>query len=293
VLWPNEFPIQIVKRCRQPFDGDHWLFEIKHDGFRALAIRDGGPTRLYTRNGYDISERHPHIAERLNKLPVDRCVLDGELVVLDDDGRSNFARLAHGRTGSHYYAFDILTLGNDDLRGLPLRERKSILKTLVSGCDPVRYTDHIVGAGSEFFELVKQTGLEGMVAKRRLSKYSGALTDDWLKVKCLRTHDFIVGGWIPDGVRPLGALLLGELIDGELRYVGQVGSASDTRVMRAITRMLTPRLHSPFSDTIPHPGAKFCEPAIRVGVEFQDMTDEVYLRHAAFRRFADELTSPL
>src|SRR6516165_6635037 len=108
-----------------------------------------------------------------------------------------------------------------------------------------------------------------MVAKRRLSKYSGALTDDWLKVKCLRTHDFIVGGWIPDGERLFGALLLGELIDGELRYVGQVGSPADTRVMRAIARMLQPRAKSPFSDMISHAGAKFCEPMIRVGVEFQ------------------------
>jgi bifunctional non-homologous end joining protein LigD len=136
VLRPNEFPLQIVKRCREPFDGDEWLFEIKHDGFRVLAIRDGGSARLFTRNGYDISRRHRQITERLNELLAERFVLDGEMVVLDDDGRSNFARLAHGRTGSHYYAFDILMLGNDDLRGLPLRERKSILKTLVSGCDP-------------------------------------------------------------------------------------------------------------------------------------------------------------
>jgi bifunctional non-homologous end joining protein LigD len=93
--------------------------------------------------------------------------------VLDEHGRSNFARLAHGRTGSHYYAFDFFMLGNDNLRVLPLSERKPILETLVSGCDPVRYTDHVVGTGTEFFELVKQAGLEGMVAKRGLSKIFG------------------------------------------------------------------------------------------------------------------------
>ena len=293
MLGPNQFPLQIVKRGRASFDGDDWLFEIKHDGFRVLAIRDGGSTRLFTRNGYDISRRHKHITEQLNGLAAKRLVIDGELVVLDDDGRSNFAKLAHGRTGTHYYAFDILMLGNDDLRGLPLSERNPLLETLVSGCDPVRYTDHVVGIGREFFDAVKRAGLEGMVAKRRTSKYAGMLTDDWLKVKCLRTHDFIVGGCIPDGGRQFGALLLGELIDGHLRYVGQVGSPSDVRVMRAIVRMLRPRLQSPFSDTISHPGAKFCEPAIRVGVEFQDMTDDGYLRHAAFRRLADELRSPL
>ena len=195
-----------------------------------LAIHDGGTTRLFTRNGYDISRRHWHITERLNELAAERFVFDGELVVLDDDDRSNFAKLAHGRTGSHYYAFDILMLGNDGLRNLPISERKAILKTLVSECAPVRYTDHVVGIGRQFFELVKQAGLEGMVAKRRTSKYSGALTDDWLKVKCLRTHYFIIGGWIPDGGREFGTLLVGELIDGDLRYVGQVGSPSPARV---------------------------------------------------------------
>jgi bifunctional non-homologous end joining protein LigD len=293
VLRPNEFPLQIVKRCRAPFDGDECLFEIKHDGFRVLAIRDGGLARLLTRNGYDISRRHRHITERLNELTAERFVLDGELVVLDDEGRSNFAKLAHGRVGSHYYAFDILMLGSDDLSGVALNERKPALETLVNGCDPVRYTDHVIGMGKEFFKVVKQAGLEGMVAKRRTSKYSGTLTDDWLKVKCLRTHDFIVGGWIPDCGRQFGALLLGELVDGHLRYVGQVGSPSKARVMRAIMRMLTPRTQSPFSDTISHLGAKFCEPAIRVGVEFQDMTDDGYLRHATFRRFADELIREL
>jgi bifunctional non-homologous end joining protein LigD len=130
-----------------------------------------------------IGRRHCHTTERLNELTVERFVLDGELVVLDDDGRSNFAKLAHGRTGSHYYAFDILMLGNDDLRGLPISERKAILKTLISECDAVRYTNHVVEIGREFFDAVKRAGLEGMVAKRRTSKYAGMLTDDWLKVK--------------------------------------------------------------------------------------------------------------
>jgi bifunctional non-homologous end joining protein LigD len=97
-----------------------------------LAIRDEGSARLFTRNGYDISRRHRQITERLNELLAERFVLDGEMVFLDDDGRSNFAKLAHGRAGSHYYAFDILMLGNDDLRGLPISERRAILKTLVS-----------------------------------------------------------------------------------------------------------------------------------------------------------------
>ena len=101
VLAAHQFPPQIVRRVPTSFDGKDWLFEIKHDGFRMLAIRDGGPTRLFTRNGYDFTRRNRLIAAALDAFPVERFVLDGELVVLDDDGRSNFAKLAHGRTGTH------------------------------------------------------------------------------------------------------------------------------------------------------------------------------------------------
>ena len=101
-LRPYQFPLQIVQRSRKPFDGGDWIFEIKHDGFRVMAIRDGGPTRLFTRNGYDISAKHLHITGQLNALPAKRFVIDGELVVLDGDGRSNFARLLFGRIGIHY-----------------------------------------------------------------------------------------------------------------------------------------------------------------------------------------------
>jgi bifunctional non-homologous end joining protein LigD len=107
VLHPRRFQLQVVKRVPSPFDSADWLFEVKHDGFRVLAIRDGGLARLYTRNGYDISDRHQHITATLAAFPTERFVLDGELVVLDDDGRSNFSKLARGRTGTHYYVFDL------------------------------------------------------------------------------------------------------------------------------------------------------------------------------------------
>jgi bifunctional non-homologous end joining protein LigD len=139
-----------------------------------LAIRTDGPPRLYTRHGYDISGRHQHITAALAAFPTERFVLDGELVVLDDDGRSNFAKLAHGRTGTHYYAFDLLMLGDVDLRTKPLDLRKAALADLLQGCaEPVRYCDHIVGMGKAFFEAVREAELEGMVAKRRGSRYAG------------------------------------------------------------------------------------------------------------------------
>jgi bifunctional non-homologous end joining protein LigD len=247
VLAARQFPLQIVKRIPSSFNNDDWLFEIKHDGFRMLAIRDGNTARLYTRNSYDLSRRHQHIASALTAVPVERFVLDGELVVLDNDGRSNFAKLARGRTGTHYYAFDLLILGDTDLRAKPLEARKAMLANLLQECDePVRYCDHIVGKGKAFFDAVQKAGLEGMVAKRRDSGYAGALNNDWLKIKCLRVHDFIIGGWISGTDHPIGALLLGEFVDGDLRYVGQVRSPFDSRVMSAVRRLLTPRAISPF-----------------------------------------------
>lgn len=138
MLAARQFPLQIVRRFPTSFSGHDWLFEIKHDGFRLLAIRDGGPTRLFTRNGHDFTRRNRSIAAALDALPVERFVLDGELVVLDDDGRSNFAKLAHGRSGTHYHVFDLLLLGDAELRGNPLEERKEALRGLLRDCEPVR-----------------------------------------------------------------------------------------------------------------------------------------------------------
>jgi bifunctional non-homologous end joining protein LigD len=170
MLAPAQFPVQIVKLVPKPFDGDDWLFEIKHDGFRILAIRDGALTRLYTRNGRDITRGHRHLIEELEALREKRFVLDAELVVLDDDGRSNFSRLMNGRIGTHFYVFDLLLLGRKDFRSLPLEGRKTALRNLLGAKaknrDPVRLCDHIIGHGKAFFETVKQAGLEGMVAKR-------------------------------------------------------------------------------------------------------------------------------
>ncbi len=116
-LRPCQFPLQIVKRARKPFDGGDWLFEIKHDGFRVMAVRERAQTRLFTRNGYDISRNHAHIIDALNALHAKRFVIDGELVVLDGDGRSNFAKLMFGRVGTHYFAFDLPPPGGLSERG--------------------------------------------------------------------------------------------------------------------------------------------------------------------------------
>jgi bifunctional non-homologous end joining protein LigD len=177
--------------------------------------------------------------------------MDGELVVLDDDGRSSFAKLMFGRAGSHYFAFDLLLLEETDLRAQALEWRKAILQTLLGSPDPVRYRDHITGSCKAFFELVRQAGLEGGWSRRAVSHdIKGRLTDDWLKVRCLRTLDFVVGGWIPDGSRfgHIRALLRGEFFDvtrpSKPRFPSRVrGSVSLSSASRSSWSILTSIRH--------------------------------------------------
>jgi bifunctional non-homologous end joining protein LigD len=128
-------------------------------------------------------------------------------------------------------------------------------------------------------------------SKRRHSPYAGELNGDWLKVKCMRVHDFVVGDGLRTAIVGSALVLLGEFVDGYLRYVGQVCSPSDSRLIRAAARVLIPCADSPFKDAVGGSGARFCEPALRVGVEFLDFTDDGYLRRPAFRRLDNELTT--
>ncbi len=192
------------------------------------------------------------------------------------------------RIGTHYFAFDLLWLENNDLRPHPLERRKSILQDLIASRDPVRYCDHVDGCGKAFYESVREAGLEGMVAKHRRSAYRGRLTGDWLKVKCLRTHGFVVGGWIPDhgSCRRITALLLGEFIGGALHYVGKVDTGFDAKTRQDIGDALEMRADSPFEESVPEPDAVFCKPDVRVPIEFVDFTETGLLRRPVFSRFA-------
>ena len=174
------------------------------------------------------------------------------------------------RIGTHYFAFHLLWLDDADLRPHPLERRKSILQDLLGSRDPVRYCDHVLGSGKAFYEMVREAGLEGMVAKRRRSAYRGGVTGDWLKVKCLRTHEFVVGGWIlaHGNASRIAALLLGEFMDGTLHYVGKVDTGFDAKTRHDIGDVLEMRADSPFEESVPEPDAVFCEPNMRVPIEF-------------------------
>src|ERR1700682_2832330 len=194
----GDFPLALAKLGTDAFDSAGWLFDIKSDGGRVLAIRAGGPAHLYARSGTDITARYPELVLALTSLPYGRFVLDGEIVAQGDNGRPSFqllqrrmhvndarqiARLSFA-VPVRYYVFDLLAFDRFDTRTLPLEERKGRLSELILGEGPVRYCDHVVERGKDFYAAVAEGGLEGIVAKLRNSPYRGTRSGDWLKIKC-------------------------------------------------------------------------------------------------------------
>jgi bifunctional non-homologous end joining protein LigD len=305
-------PFTLATLAEQPFSDPAWLFEIKYDGVRVLASRRGGRVELYGRSGQDTTSRYPEVVRALRALPVESFVIDGEIVALDEAGRPSFQRLqprmaltdprdaermAVQRPAIGVF-FDCLMLDGRDLRKLPLVARKECLRLLVPSLGAVRYGDHVMEEGKAFFELASEQRLEGMVAKRVRSVYSGARTRDWIKIKCQRRQEFVVGGYTdPQGSRGhFGALHLG-VYEGpasgpRLVYVSKVGTGFDDTKLRAILNKLRPlaRDTPPFdAGAIPAGrGHHWVEPRLVAEVRFTDWTEDGGLRHPTFIGLRDD-----
>jgi bifunctional non-homologous end joining protein LigD len=305
-------PFTLATLAERPFSDPAWLFEIKYDGVRVLASRRGDRVELYGRSGQDTTSRYPEVVRALRALPVESFVIDGEIVALDDAGRPSFQRLqprmalTDPRESERMAAqrpaigvfFDCLMLDDRDLRKLPLVARKECLRLLVPSLGAVRYGDHVMEEGKAFFELASEQRLEGMVAKRARSVYSGARTRDWIKIKCQRRQEFVIGGYTdPQGSRGhFGALHLG-VYDGpasapRLVYVSKVGTGFDDARLRAILDKLQPlaRATPPFdAGTIPTGrGHHWVEPRLVAEVRFTDWTEDGGLRHPTFIGLRDD-----
>lgn len=303
---PAAFPLALAKTADEPFDSADWLFELKYDGVRVLAIRDGAEVRLFGRNQREITRRYPEVTLALAALPSAHFALDGEIVALDDNGRPSFqllqrrmhqddprdaARLSLA-TPATFFAFDLLAFANFDLRPLPLEQRKTLLARMIRGEGPVRYCDHVAARGREFFAAAAAAGLEGIVAKRRAAPYRGIRSGDWIKIKCPVTARFVIGGWTdPAGSRHyFGALLIGQYEpSGELRFVSRVGTGFDDAKLREIHGLLQARARaqSPFRKAIPGEAAPpraahFCAPELVCEVRFGEWTDDGGIRHPSF-----------
>jgi bifunctional non-homologous end joining protein LigD len=215
-----------------PSHGD-WLYELKFDGIRAVAIKNRKKVSLISRNGNKLDKRFPEIAEAMKKLPVGECVIDGEVVALDKEGRSSFQLLQalemEGRKAPlRFYVFDLLQLNGRSLLELPVEQRKQVLASVCKNvADPIRYSGEITGDVKTLLAEVKRRGLEGLIGKQRRSKYEpGRRSGVWIKLKSLNEQEFVIGGFTPPGGarKYFGAILVGYYENGKLKFAGKVGS---------------------------------------------------------------------
>jgi len=290
---PAEITPMLASVTEKPFDDPSWLFEIKWDGYRALSFIGNGSIRLVSRNQNDLTPRYPELRVLPQSVKGKSVILDGEVVVLDDQGRSSFSLMqqrtgirSHGRQAAPrqelpilYYVFDLLYLDGYDLRRVALDERKRVLREILTDGDLVRFSDHYAGQGIALFEAAKQKGLEGIIAKKRNSRYEERRTREWLKIKITQTVDCVIGGYTdPEGSRQyFGSLVLG-LYDKkkQLVHVGNAGTGFNQATLKEIFAVLkdieTPK--NPFTGPVEPKKVHWVNPVRVAEVKFSEWTHE-------------------
>ena len=308
---PRQITPMLATSVEKPFDNPEWLFEIKWDGYRAVSFIEDGQVRLVSRTHNDLTARFAELATLADVVKAKNAVLDGEVVALDEDGRSSFS-LMQQRTGIRkygrqkaghpeipvvYYVFDLLYLDGYDLRRVALEKRKEALRQIVESGELVRYSDHF-DRGIALFEAVKQKGLEGILAKRRGSLYQERRSREWLKIKITQTVDCVIGGYTdPEGSRQhFGALVLGLYNrDQQLVHVGQVGTGFDYGMLKDVRQALSKKetARSPFYGPVDAKNVHWARPELVAEVKFTEWTHEtaeggVKLRAPVFLRLRDD-----
>ena len=281
------------------FTKDGWLFELKYDGARVVAVKNpDGSARLVARSGRDVTLVYPEIARAVRHLPVSECAIDGEVVALDERGRASFERLqprfrsdpqprAEIDIPVVFYAFDALAAAGHDLRGAPLAARKEILRHFVPRLGFVRFTDHVEREGEALLEAARANELEGVVAKRSDSRYeSGRRSKNWLKVKLPRSALLAIVGFTKGkGARePLGAVLLAWHVGGKLSYAGNAGSGLDDASVAKLRESLDARrvAKPQFEGEPPVTGVTYVRPELVCAVRYTEVTSTGMLRHPVF-----------
>jgi bifunctional non-homologous end joining protein LigD len=266
---------------------------MKYDGYRCLIAVGGDQARAYTRSGLDWSDKFAPIVAAAARLNVRSALIDGEAVVLDPSGKSNFqalqATLKGGKADLVFFAFDLLSLNGEDLRQRPLLERKERLAKILGKSkskSTLRYSEHIRGQGEKLLNSFCDAGLEGVVSKRADSRYSGVRSEDWLKTKCIRRQEFVIVGWTPsDKARGFRSLLLGVNDKGKLRYTGKVGTGFDgAEIARLLKRMRPLERKAPTVDAPRDAsrGAHWIEPRLVAEIAFTEVTADGILRHPSY-----------
>jgi bifunctional non-homologous end joining protein LigD len=281
-------------------DGDGWLHETKFDGYRCLAAVAGDQVRCYSRAGHDWTERFAPVADALPRLDCGSALLDGEIVVPGVAPGSQFSALQAALSDGGplaYYVFDLLELDGSDLKSRPLIERKAKLRTLLGslpGRSPISYSEHVRGNGQDVLNAMCRNGGEGIISKKAGSVYRGRRTMSWLKIKCTKRQEFVIGGFTPSDkrTRPFASLLIGTYENGELRYRGRVGSGFSETGLRELEGKLKSRRQksSPFA-AVPRPvsrNARWGRPEMIAEIDFAELTDGGHVRHGVFKGLRED-----
>jgi bifunctional non-homologous end joining protein LigD len=282
-------------------EGDGWRYEVKFDGYRALAIMSGGQVRLRSRNDKDFTKRYPGVVAALRELP-DETVIDGEVVALDATGKPVFSLLQNGATEVHFYAFDVLFLAGKDVTAEPLVKRRELLEShiLPKLPEPVRCSPVLDASLPDLIQSIRAQGLEGLVAKRANSRYEpGQRSGAWMKMRVNRSQEFIIGGYSIGG-STFDAVIVGHVVDGKLLYVARTRSGFTQGMRAELLRKMKPLEVSecPFCN-LPEkrPGrwgegltadkmkeCRWLRPELIGRFEFLEWTEDRHLRHSRFVR---------
>jgi bifunctional non-homologous end joining protein LigD len=290
---PTVIQPMLASIAEEPFDDPNWLFEIKWDGYRVISFIENGKVRMVSRNQNDLGPRYPELRELPKVVNAKTAILDGEVVVLDEQGRPSFSLMqqrtgirAHGRQAAArpdlpilYYVFDLIYLDGYDLRRVGLDDRKRALREILPSGELVRYSDHQAGQGVALFQAAKQKGLEGILAKKCNSCYEERRSREWLKIKITQTVDCVIGGYTdPEGARQyFGSLALGLYNDKkQLIHVGNAGTGFNQAMLKQIWEVLKEieTKKSPFTGPVDAKNVHWVKPERVSEVKFSEWTHE-------------------
>jgi bifunctional non-homologous end joining protein LigD len=303
---PEFIAPQLATLVKEPPSGEEWLHELKFDGYRMVCHLSRGKARFWSRNGKDWTEKFPNLAEALKVFPATTAILDGEVVIVDKEGRSSFQGLqqAMGKGGSGkapsfiFEIFDLIYQDGYNLMQTPLNVRKAQLEQLLASAKakgPLRYSDHVEGNGNQFLKHACDFGLEGIVSKLADSPYESTRNRSWVKTKCIKRQEFVIAGYTPSkkGFPGFGSLILGVYDKGKLVYSGRVGTGFSIKQRLELQKKLDHILQStmPFAVKPKDPGlrdAHWAKPQLVAEVEFTEWTADGSIRHPSFQGLRED-----
>ncbi len=290
-VWPPM--LAVLSKDKRAAPATTYLYEVKYDGYRALAALSGGKVAVKSRNDLDFATRFPFLPEALRTLQVGELVLDGEILALDSKGTSHFQLLGDAKATYRYAAFDILWLDGEDLRQRPLEERRELLESVLGNAKPpLEVAERVEGSEEEALAYAKKKHWEGLLAKRKGSVYSGKRSSDWLKLKLLGTEELTIVGWTPQskGAPEIGALLVAQADKKGFRYAGKVGTGFSDKVRTELLKRLR-------ADEVPAPsvvdppkmkGVHWVRPRLVAQLAFTEWTRDGRLRHPSFQGLRED-----